>query len=73
MSNCTEISMTTNKTIAAPIAQPSIRSLRVVFTLDAATAASLDDDQALRDETTSWLESLGATVHSVTVAKDNPG
>jgi len=39
----------------------------VVFTRDAGSASSLDDAPAIRDEMTSWLESLGATVHGVTV------
>ena len=65
--------MTTIKTTAVPLAQTTMRFLHVAFTLDPVRAENLDDDQAIRDEATSWLESLGATVHSVTVAKDEPG
>jgi hypothetical protein len=41
----------------------------VVFTVDAGSDEHLQDQQAIRDEAASWIESLDATVHGVTVRK----
>jgi hypothetical protein len=59
--------MTTTDTTTARLDQAISYSLHIVFTRDAGSDANLDDDRAIRDEATSWLQSLGATVHVVTV------
>ena len=57
--------MMTIETMTAGLDQAITYSLHVVFTRDADSDSSLDDAPAIRDEITSWLESLGATVHHV--------
>jgi hypothetical protein len=42
-------------------------ALLVVFTVDARSDEHLQDQQAIRDEATSWIESLDATVQGVCV------
>jgi hypothetical protein len=42
-------------------------ALLVVFTVDAGSDEHLQDTQMIRDEAASWLESLDATVHGVSV------
>jgi hypothetical protein len=44
-------------------------ALLVVFTVDARSDEHLQDQQAIRDEAASWIESLDATVYGVSVRK----
>lgn len=43
------------------------RSVTVTFTTNRESDEHLRSEQAIRDEVRSWLEGLGATVHTVTV------
>ena len=61
--------MATTETTTAHPKQATTYSLLVVFTLDARSEEHLPDQQAIRDEATSWLQSLDATVHGVNVRK----
>ena len=49
--------------------QPVTYTLLVIFTVDARTGEHLQDEQSIRDEAASWLESLDATVHCVNIRK----
>ena len=49
--------------------QPVTYTLLVIFTVDPSTDEHLRDQQAIRDEAESWLESLDATVHGVNIRK----
>ena len=49
--------------------QPITYTLLVVFTVDQHSDEQLHDQQGIRDEAASWLESLDATVHGVSVRK----
>lgn len=42
-------------------------AMLVIFTVTPASDEHLRDGQAIRDEAQSWLESLDATVHGVSV------
>ena len=44
-------------------------TLLVIFTVDPRTDEHLQDTQAIRDEAESWITSLDATVHGVSVRK----
>ena len=44
-------------------------TLLVIFTVDPRTDEHLQDAQAIRDEAESWITSLDATVHGVSVRK----
>jgi len=44
-------------------------TLLVIFTVDPSTDEHLQDTQAIRDEAESWITSLDATVHGVSVRK----
>ena len=44
-------------------------SLLVVFTVEPRSDEHLQDHQAIRDEARSWIESLHATVHGVSIRK----
>ena len=44
-------------------------ALLVIFTVDANSDEHLHDQQAIRDEAASWISSLDATVHGVSVRK----
>lgn len=44
-------------------------TLLVIFTVDANSHENLHDQQAIRDEARSWLESLDATVQGVSIRK----
>ncbi len=44
-------------------------AMLVIFTVDARSDAHLQDTQAIRDEAESWIASLDATVHGVSVRK----
>ena len=44
-------------------------TLLVIFTVDPRSDEHLQDQQGIRDEAASWLESLDATVHGVSVRK----
>jgi hypothetical protein len=59
--------MATTETTTADPKPATTYSLLVVFTLDARSEEHLPDQQAIRDEATSWLQSLDATVHGVNV------
>lgn len=59
---------TTQTTIDIPD-QTVTYALLIVFTLDARSAEHLQDQQVMRDEATSWLQSLGATVHGVNIRR----
>ena len=50
---------------------PVTYALLVIFTVDPCVDMSLQDQQAIRDEAESWLESLDATVHRVVVRQAN--
>ena len=49
--------------------QPVTYTLLVIFTVDPRTGEHLQDEQSIRDEAASWLESLDATVHGVNIRK----
>ena len=42
-------------------------AMLVIFTVDAGSDEHLQDVQAIRDEAASWISSLDATVHGVSV------
>ena len=44
-------------------------AMLVIFTVDPGTQACLQDEQVIRDEATSWLAGLDATVHGVNIRK----
>ena len=44
-------------------------AMLVIFTVDANSDEHLQDQQAIRDEAESWIASLDATVHGVSVRK----
>jgi hypothetical protein len=44
-------------------------TMLVIFTVDEHSDEHLHDQQRIRDEAASWLESLDATVHGVSVRK----
>ena len=46
-------------------------TLLVVFTVDSHSDEHLRDTASIRDEAASWIESLGATVHGVSVLPPN--
>ena len=47
--------------------QPVTYTLLVIFTVNPCSDEHLQDQQAIRDETESWLASLDATVHGVNI------
>jgi hypothetical protein len=59
---------TTINTTANPD-QTITYAMLVIFTVDANSHKNLHDQQAIRDEAASWIESLDATVHGVSVRK----
>jgi hypothetical protein len=59
---------TTRTTITKPN-RPITYVLSVVFTVDARSHENLQHEEAIRNEAASWLESLDATVRSVSVRK----
>lgn len=61
--------MATTQTTTARSEEATTYLMLVVFTLDARIEEHLRDQQVLRDEATSWLQSLDATVHGVSVRK----
>lgn len=61
--------MTTTPNAPASTPRPTTYTLLVVFTVDGASHEHLHDQQAIRDEAASWLESLSATVRGVSVRK----
>ena len=44
-------------------------TMLVIFTVHPDSDQNLHDQQAIRDEARSWLESLDATVHGVNIRK----
>ncbi len=44
-------------------------AMLVIFTVDAGSDEHLQDAQTIRDEAESWIASLDATVHGVSVRK----
>lgn len=44
-------------------------TMLVIFTVHPDSDQNLHDQQAIRDEAQSWLESLDATVHGVNIRK----
>ena len=44
-------------------------TMLVIFTVHPDSERNLHDQQDIRDEAQSWLESVGATVHGVNVRK----
>lgn len=63
--------MATTETTNAHSSQATTYSLLVVFTVNPRTHEHLQDPQAIRDEATSWLQSLDATVSDVTVRNED--
>ena len=63
--------MATTETTTAQPGQATTYSLLVVFTVNARSDEHLQDPQAIHDEATSWLESLDATVHGITVRDED--
>lgn len=61
--------MATTATINANPNAPTTYTLLVVFTVDGHSHENLQDQQAIRDEAASWLESLDATVRGVSVRR----
>ena len=61
--------MATTATTTANLNETITYSLLVVFTVGNDSDEHLQDQQAIRDEAASWLESLDATVHGVSVRK----
>ena len=59
---------TTQTTTAIRNAQTTY-TLLVVFTVDERSSEILREQQAIRDEASSWIESLDATVRGVSVRK----
>ena len=49
--------------------QPTTYTLLVIFTVDERSHENLQDQQAIRDEAASWLESLNASVRGVSIRK----
>lgn len=49
--------------------QATTYAMLVIFTVDAGSHENLQDQQRMRDEARSWLESLDATVEGVSVRK----
>ena len=57
-------------TTATTAKNPTITyAMLVIFTVDARSDEHLKDTQAIRDEAASWITSLDATVHGVSVRK----
>jgi hypothetical protein len=56
-------------TVTTSANQPITYTLLVIFTVDPSTGERLQDQQVIRDEARSWLASLDATVHGVTIRK----
>lgn len=48
---------------------PTTYTMLVIFTVHPDSDDNLHDQQAIRDEAQSWLESLDATVHGVNIRK----
>ena len=61
--------MATTATITANPNETITYTLLVVFTVDKHSDEHLQDQQAIRDEAESWISSLDATVHGVSVRK----
>ncbi len=61
--------MATTETNTTNTPQPTTYTLLVVFTVDGHSDQNLHDQQAIRDEAASWIESLSATVRGVSVRK----
>ena len=61
--------MATTQTTTANQNQAITYTLLVVFTVEPHSDEHLQDQQGIRDEAASWLESLDATVHGVSVRK----
>lgn len=61
--------MATTSNAPATTPQPTTYTLLVVFTVDGHSDETLHDQQTIRDEAASWLESLSATVRGVNVRK----
>ena len=49
--------------------KPTTYTMLVIFTVHPESDQNLHDQQAIRDEAQSWLESLNATVHGVSIRK----
>ena len=63
--------MATTDTTTGHANQTTTYSVLVVFTVDPHRDEHLQNPQAIRDEATSWLHSLDATVHHVTVRTED--
>ena len=61
--------MATTTTTTDTPNQPATYSLLVIFTVDARRDEHLRDQQAIRDEAISWLQSLDSTVHGVNIRR----
>jgi hypothetical protein len=61
--------MATTQNIIANQNRPTTYTLLVVFTVDEHSHENLQDQQAIRDEAASWIESLAAKVRGVSVRK----
>lgn len=49
--------------------QATTYTMLVIFTVSPESHDNLQDQQAIRDEAASWLESLDAKVHGVSIRK----
>jgi len=61
--------MATTLNTIAPQTQPTTYTLLVIFTVDERSHENLQDQQAIRDEAASWIESLNASVRGVSIRK----
>ncbi len=62
--------MATTQATTTPNTNETITyAMLVIFTVDANSDEHLQDQQAIRDEAESWIASLDATVHGVSVRK----
>jgi hypothetical protein len=61
--------MATTQTTTAIQNRPTTYTLLVVFTVDEQSHENLQDQQAIRNEAASWIESLAATVRGISIRK----
>ena len=61
--------MATTHNDTASQTKPTTYTLLAVFTVDEHSHENLQDEQAIRDEAASWIESLAAPVRGVSVRK----
>lgn len=61
--------MSNTATPQTPTTKTTIYELRIVSTVDSQSDEHLQSEQAIRDEASSWLESLNGTVERVSLGK----